>query len=106
MITRRDSKAPPLAQATGDAGMAPMEGSKLLIVFAAIILLIAISLSAISTKPHGPGMDEPGLDGPGIDGPGKYGRPPVCDALRAQLDWDDPAYRLLCSETGGGRNGG
>ena len=83
------------------AGMAPMEGSKLLIVCAAIILLIAISLSAISTKPHGPGTYGRETQDPAIDR-----HPSVCDALRTQLDWDDPAYRLLCSETGGGRNGG
>jgi len=73
-----------------------MEASKILIVSVAIILLITISLSLISTRRHGPVMNGPGINNPD---------PAVCNALRGQLDWDDPAYRLLCSETGGGRGG-
>ena len=86
--------------------MAPMEGSKLLIVYAAIILLITISLSAISTQTRGPETQGRDIQDQDIQGEGTHGHPFVCDALRARLDWDDPAYRLLCSETGGGRNGG
>ena len=76
----RDSKAP----AMSGAGMAKMEISKILIAYAMIILFLAISLSLTSQKRHNPD-------------------PAACDGLRAHLDWDDPAWRLLCAETGGWR---
>lgn len=64
--------------------MVPMEISKILIVCAAIILGIAVALSLLSPKQHHPDQD-------------------ACEALRPQLDWDDPAYRLLCTQNGGRR---
>jgi len=64
--------------------MAHMEISKILIVCVAIILILAIALGLLSPKRHSPD-------------------PAACAALRGQLDWDDPAYRLLCADSGGGR---
>ncbi len=64
--------------------MAHMEISKILIVGTAIILAIAVALSLLSPKRHGPD-------------------PAACEVLRPQRGWDDPAYRLLCADGGGGR---
>ena len=61
-----------------------MEVSKILIACAAIILILAIGVSLTSPKHHSPD-------------------PAPCELLRQQLDWDDPAYRLLCEDSGGGR---
>ena len=64
--------------------MAHMETSKTLIICAAIILALVAAFSLMSPKRHSPD-------------------PAACEVLRQQRDWDDPAYRLLCTETGGGQ---
>ena len=71
-----------------------VEFPKILIVAAMIIAAIAGCLSLISPKQHAPATDG------------------VCAALRAAppdapgdpfTGWDNPHYRLLCADSGGGR---
>ena len=67
-----------------DSGRNIVENSRILIACAAVILILAVALSLMSPKRHSPD-------------------PAACEVLRPQRDWDDPAYRLLCADSGDGR---
>lgn len=71
-------------------GSDQVEHLKTLIICAMIILAIAGCLSLISPKQPAPPPEK------------------VCAALRAAppdtaITWDNPRYRLLCADSGGGR---
>lgn len=72
-----------------------VEFPKILIICAMIIAAIAGCLSLISPKQHAPATD-------GVCA-ALRAAPPGDDAPTPLMKWDDPRYRLLCADSGGGR---